>query len=155
MFELLLRCAASDPERARVGRIQAGILLIFFVLTLVASGGSLLFGTHQINPVVFVALVLIALLYVLNRRGGVTSTAIGLAATFMGVMLAIGMNPQGTLPVAILAAAGLVIPVALAGVLLPWRWVIGMILAATAGALLLFQGLSPQLAAYWATHGDE
>ncbi|HMA38342.1 MAG TPA: hypothetical protein VKY74_28095, partial [Chloroflexia bacterium] len=147
MFALWFYCANSDPEQARRGRILAGILLLFAGLALIPTLLNVLSG-RPISPIIPVTLALLAGLYLLNRRGSVTVASLGLILMIVGVMLSVALDPQSSLPLAFLATSGMVIPVALAGVLLPWQLVVGLTLGASGVVTALYYGASPMLRAY-------
>ncbi len=148
----LLYCAATNPERARVGRILAAILLIFSMLTLLSVIAPLSKGADPLNPIIIVTLLILITLYITNRRGQVSLAATGLTVMVIGVMLSVALKADSSVAVALLAVSALVIPISLAGIMMPWRWVLVMLLATSAATIALYQGVSPVLHAYEITH---
>ncbi len=152
MVGQLLYCAATEPERARVGRLLAAILLIFSVLAFLSGGVPLVRGTGEISLVVVVALALMISLYIVNRRGQVTFAAIGVTVVVIGLMVAVALNPDSSVIIGLLSVCALAIPLALAGVIMPWRGVVGVLLATSAITIAMYQGVSPALHNYEMTH---
>jgi methyl-accepting chemotaxis protein len=155
MFASILDCKAADPARARTGRVLAGILLIFTAVSLLSNSASLITGIQQIDPLSVITLLLLLVCYGINRRGAVTVASGGLVLALFGVVLALGLNPQTAFPSVVMIGPALVIPVALAGVLLSWRAVLGATLAASGAAWVFYHGASAPLRVYDAQHPNE
>jgi methyl-accepting chemotaxis protein len=147
MVGQLLYCAATNPERARVGRILAALLLIFMVMTFASMGLPFVRGSGSISPISIITMLILIILYTINRQGYVTVAASGVTVMIIGVMGAVALTPDSTVATGLISASGLVIPVALAGVMMPWRGVVGVLLTASAVTVVLYLGASPALRA--------
>jgi hypothetical protein len=148
MWGTLLHCAAINPERARVGRILAAILLLFTGLAASSASLPLVRGTGSLSPIIIITVVVLVILYLINRRGYVTVAGTGLTVTIIGIMVAVALTPTSTIATGLLSVTALVIPVALAGVMMPWRGVIGVLLVTSAVTVAMYMGASPVLRAF-------
>jgi methyl-accepting chemotaxis protein len=124
MLAWLLQCAAPHPEQARTGRLLAGLLLIFSTVLLVSAGILVLsYGFTAGILVNLVDTMLLLGLYWINRRGGVTVAAVSTIAFLLGMIALWAIQPQSNSLALELLPTVLIVPVALAGVLLVW-WVV-------------------------------
>ena len=105
-------------------------------------------GTGGISPYEIVTLIVLLVLYISNRRGSVAFTALGLIGLVLGEIPLSISNPQLGLGSALVLPVVLVIAVALAGVLLSWRWVLLSALVVTAEMGLMANMISPTLITY-------
>ncbi len=149
MVTSLLYCAAPDAEQARLGRVLAGVLITLSLINLLAGvAGVLLGGGQGISPYTVISVIVLLALYVSNRRGAVTITALGLIGLVILLVPLSGSDAHTALGTTLVLPVLLVIAVALAGVLLSWRWVLLVALAVTAEMGLMANLTSPALIAY-------
>src|SRR4051812_13161499 len=143
MITWLLYCAAPRADQVRLGRLLAGLLLILIGATALTSLGNLML--QQTTGATGVTVLLLALfggLYIANRRGWVTGAAGGVIAAIMIIVPLMSLDPQTQGISAAVLPATLLVPVALAGVLLAWRAVLLATLGATVETLILFNVLN-------------
>ena len=143
-----LHSAATDPEQARRGRLLNWFLLVFGVLSLINVGAALVLGLPETAVSIFSLTALLIGIYVLNRRGAVTQAAAGLVALLFVLVTVVALLPEGGLVSAGQGITLLILPVALAGVTLTWRWVLLTLFVALGDGVWLYEAAVPQLAAY-------
>ncbi len=149
MLASLVYCAAPDAEQARLGRLLAGVLLILGALDLIASGAGLLIRSGSgMSLYTGISLLLLIMLFIVNRRGGVTVTALGLIGLILVLIPLSGSDPHTSLGATLVLPVVLVIAVALAGILLSWRWVLLVAFLITMEMGLIANVTSPTLIAY-------
>ena len=149
MVAWLLYCAASNAGQARVGRLLAGVLIILSILDVIVSLSFMFTSdTWSINPYAAIALIVFLGLYFINRRGGVTFTAVGLLVLFMILIPWVSANLQSGIGTILVFPVIMVIAVTLAGVLFSWRGVILVALGVSGEIALMMNVTSPVLIAY-------
>ncbi len=153
MLTWLLQCRVANAEQKQTGRLVAGLLLIFMGLTVTAAFFYLFVGTQALTlAITLSSTTLFAVLYVVNRRGGVTWASVSLIAIIMAIVPTSLVDPHiGTVSSSLVPAI-LVVPVALAGILFPWRAVPVVALVAVLETVAVFNWNGNSLSNYAVTY---
>lgn len=149
MLAWLLQCATPNAEQAATGRLLAALLLFFGGVVLLANGVNVVFSrTMAVSLGSLAALALFAVLYAVNRRGGVSLAAAGSVGSLLVLGPLVSLGQPASLISSILLATLAVITVTLAGVLLTWRAVLLVTLLASLEVPLVFYRIGPALVEY-------
>ena len=151
MINWLLHSGAADPDTARRGRLLNVFILIFAALAVVNMLSVFLLGVSELVLVIVALLVVLAGIYAASRRGAVSVSAGLLVALLLLIMHVLATLEAGGPVSAGLTPALFAIPLALAGVTLPWRAVALVLPVALVDTVWLYLSGIPQLAEYRVT----
>ena len=148
MFAQLVVCPAPDAEQARKGRWLNIFLLslVLLCLTFIGSVTPLLSSWPRavIGKLAILILVLV-ILYLLNRRGHVRLAASSLVLTGLVMLTLLALDPKTGAIVALFVPPFFVLVVTIAGVFLSWRLVPWLVLFLTLNTIWLYHAAIPNV----------
>src|SRR5689334_3130964 len=122
MLSRLLQSRAASAEQLQTGRMVAGLLLIFIGVTIASALFYLIISPAPTTLVICSSSAgLFVLLYAINRRGGTTLAAASLVGIVMAIVPVALITAQVSALTSSLLPTLLIVAVALAGILFPWR----------------------------------
>jgi signal transduction histidine kinase len=148
MWQSLCRCAISDPAQQRNGALLAEVLLLLAGINALCVGRELVYPADSVfvRLVLLGSLILLGALYLANRRGAVGPATWGLLALLMLAVNGLSTAGPAFIP-DLVDPLFFVLPIALAGALLPLRALLLIVGGAILNAAWLYMAGSPGLAA--------
>jgi hypothetical protein len=148
MFAQLFVCPAPDAEQARKGRWLNIFLLslVLLCITFIGSVTPLLTSWPRavIGKLAILILVLV-ILYLLNRRGHVRLAAASLVLTGLIMLTLLALDPKTGAIVALFVPPFFVLVVTIAGVFLSWRLVPWLVLLLMLDTIWLYHAAIPNV----------